>query len=262
MQIYRKLYIVFFMVLGIFLSTLPVTQAQDSSPDCLSCHDDILSNSFKFVHKPFAEEKCHSCHRFQFLQIIRHRYTFYSLISENNYSFRLKGFEPGKIGSHISEVYAFLPPTQGGVDISFPPSKGFSQVELMTESWNASTAHLEWQTQIPEYCLIEWSTENLGQNASCFHAKSPYSLVDFGITACYECHPKNSLGISHPVNIVPSAKVKEKMEKSNLPTGKDGLLLCITCHLPHAGDYQHLGQKVVSEGLCIACHPKEIYNPE
>ena len=245
----------------------PWAQAQDVLPQdekgCFSCHETIFDNLAEYTHKPFLDKNCCQCHRFQF-ENINHRITFQSLAPENSYYFRLKGFRPESQSIHVSQKYSFEPPLQGGALIHFSDSDGFNQLELVTDQWDPSSATLTWQTPSPEYCLIEWDIQDTFTQAVCVHSENPHYLKDIGITACYQsqCHPKSCLGVSHPVNILPSDSIKENMVKAHLPTGEKGLLLCITCHVPHTGNEKNLGQKAVSEDLCVVCHPKEIYNPE
>ncbi|MEW5800837.1 MAG: cytochrome c3 family protein [bacterium] len=154
--------------------------------------------------------------------------------------------------------------------MSFPDSGGFSQIELTSNTQDPSSAIVTWKTETADYCMLEWSeTQNSWKEpkdpmaeAKTAHAENSILSAEIGINACYQCHLKETLGVSHPVNVVPSQKVREKMRTADLPTGKNGLLLCITCHFPHASSKSYLGRRAVSEELCLACHPKEIYNPK
>ncbi|MGA1874192.1 MAG: cytochrome c3 family protein [bacterium] len=267
----RLLILPILVVLEAWLMFYPSAHIQaqiSSSPEdfCLMCHEETLAHLPRYIHKPFAEKKCPQCHQFQLKEGLHHRFTFPSLTPGNTWYFRLKGYTMDNSSFHISQVYSLIPPSQGGVAITFQDSNGFEQPELVTDRWNASQATLEWKTELPEYCLIEWDLEDSFPKAISAHTKPvPENfdpMAEIGITACYQCHPKSSLGISHPVHVLPSEKIRKKMKEANLPTGKDGLLLCVTCHLPHAGDEKYLGQKAVSEELCVACHSKEIYNPQ
>ena len=79
---------------------------------------------------------------------------------------------------------------------------------------------------------------------------------EIGIKECYGCHPKEKLGVSHPVGVYPTRKIRIPKE---LPTGINKKLLCITCHSPHGSDEEYLGRKPVSAQLCITCHGKDYY---
>ncbi len=278
---YQKKLILLMMVVLIsafFLICQPGNSSAQGSVSqdhkCLSCHHGILDHLPKYVHKPFAEEKCYHCHQFQFPAQRNHRFNFNNLAPENTYYFRIKEFtdeaadltESENQALFVSDIYSFVPPTLGGVAINFSDSEDISRMELSTSGWNTSTAFLSWGTQREGYCIVEFDIIDSLTQAKAGHATNDRAndayLKEIGITACYQCHPKEDLGISHPVNIYPSEKVREKMGKADLPTGKNGLLLCITCHLPHASDKKYLGQRLVAEELCVACHPKEIYNQE
>ena len=77
---------------------------------------------------------------------------------------------------------------------------------------------------------------------------SEYATIDL----CYTCHPQARMGTSHPVRIY--AKQKETRIPDNLPTGKGGMLTCITCHEPHGGKGKALVRDLITTRLCVACH--------
>lgn len=81
---------------------------------------------------------------------------------------------------------------------------------------------------------------------------------EIGTDVCYTdtCHPIKTLGVSHPVGVYPSDKIRIP---DVLPTGTGGKLLCITCHRQHMGDEKPRGRKPVSFQLCIACHGRDYY---
>ncbi|MGA1839422.1 MAG: cytochrome c3 family protein [bacterium] len=88
------------------------------------------------------------------------------------------------------------------------------------------------------------------------HENRLWTRDEIGIGVCYKCHPKEKLGISHPVGIYPSGKIRVP---DVLPTGTEGRLLCITCHSAHGSDEEYIGRKPVSAQLCIACHGRDYY---
>ena len=75
-----------------------------------------------------------------------------------------------------------------------------------------------------------------------------------GISLCHGCHPKEKLGISHPVGVYPTGNMRIP---EGLPTDENGRLLCITCHSPHGSDEESLGRRPVSAQLCVACHGED-----
>lgn len=251
---------------------------------CMSCHEGVFNKLPAHVHKPFDEKKCYQCHQsqFQFKAVQDHSFTFQELAFDRTFSFRLQGFELAEASSrgnpsHISSVYSFSPKNIDirGAVMKFSGSDGFDQIEITPNVKDPASTILTWKTNAIEYGMLELSEQSTGNNSSdsmeqakSFHAEN--SILsgragydeEIGIKACYQCHSKATLGMSHPVNVLPSKKVWEKMKASHLPTGKNGLLLCITCHFPHASSEGYLGRKAVSEELCLACHPKEIYNPK
>ncbi|MBU0679937.1 MAG: hypothetical protein KKD73_00795 [Proteobacteria bacterium] len=72
------------------------------------------------------------------------------------------------------------------------------------------------------------------------------------IDLCYSCHPESGLGSSHPVRIY--TKGKETLIPATLPTAKDGMLTCVTCHDPHGGENKALVRELIVTKLCVACH--------
>jgi len=266
--------------LTVFISPNISRSQELSSPDtsCMSCHEGVFNSLPLHVHKPFDEKKCYQCHQsqFQFKAVQDHSFTFQELAFDRTFSFRLQGFDLTEASSrgnpsHISSVYSFSPKNIDirGAVMQFSGSDGFDQIELTPNFKDPASAILTWKTNTTEYGMLELSEQSTGNNrgdsmeqAKPFHAENSILSEEIGIKACYQCHPKATLGVSHPVNVLPSQKVWEKMKTSHLPTGKNGLLLCITCHFPHASSEGYLGRKAVSEELCLACHPKEIYNPK
>lgn len=77
---------------------------------------------------------------------------------------------------------------------------------------------------------------------------SEYATIDL----CYTCHPQSSMGTSHPVRIY--ADGSETRIPSSLPTGKGGMLTCVSCHDPHGGRGKALARELIITKLCVACH--------
>lgn len=75
-----------------------------------------------------------------------------------------------------------------------------------------------------------------------------YATIDL----CFTCHAESGLGASHPVRIY--ATGKETRIPESLPTGKDGMLTCVTCHDPHGGKGKALVRELIVTKLCVACH--------
>jgi hypothetical protein len=77
-------------------------------------------------------------------------------------------------------------------------------------------------------------------------------------TVCLECHAKESLGRSHPVNVRPEEKYRKMKVPADLPLDDDGRIMCLTCHTAH-GPYVSYFLRRSSpdrgfEVLCEACH--------
>lgn len=74
-----------------------------------------------------------------------------------------------------------------------------------------------------------------------------------GTEACYRCHKKNMLGVSHPVDVPLRASMANEQ---GLPL-QGGVMTCATCHNPHGSAYPYFLRKY-GEALCLSCH-NEIY---
>lgn len=88
------------------------------------------------------------------------------------------------------------------------------------------------------------------------HENRLQTIDEIGIDICYKCHPREKLGVSHPVAVYASEKIRIP---EILPTGIGGRLLCITCHCPHGSDEEYIGRESVSAKLCITCHGRDYY---
>jgi len=79
-------------------------------------------------------------------------------------------------------------------------------------------------------------------------------------TVCLGCHPKESMGRSHPVNVRPDEKYRKLKVPADLPLDDGGRIMCLTCHTAH-GQYvsyflRRSGPDRGFDVLCEACHGK------
>ena len=78
--------------------------------------------------------------------------------------------------------------------------------------------------------------------------------------ACLECHAKEHLGRSHPVNVRPEEKYRKMKVPADLRLDDDGRIMCLTCHTAHGSFVSHFLRRSSpdrgSEVLCEACHGK------
>jgi len=72
------------------------------------------------------------------------------------------------------------------------------------------------------------------------------------IDLCYECHPPDALGVSHPVGVSP--KDGRARIPKDLPTLAGDIITCITCHHGHGGNLRYFARKRVSREICNSCH--------
>ena len=77
---------------------------------------------------------------------------------------------------------------------------------------------------------------------------------------CVECHAKESLGRSHPVNVRPEEKYRKMKVPADLRLDDDGRIMCLTCHAAHGSNEPYFLRRSSPdrgfEALCDACHGK------
>ncbi|OAG27717.1 cytochrome c3 family protein [Thermodesulfatator autotrophicus] len=78
------------------------------------------------------------------------------------------------------------------------------------------------------------------------------SIYWSSINACYSCHNKIKLGVSHPVGVSLSYKMAQR--NKDLPL-VNGIITCTTCHFPHTASNSYFLRKTGKE-LCLSCHNK------
>lgn len=127
--------------------------------------------------------------------------------------------------------------------------------------------NLSWQTKAPMFSWIEVQaldgislaqvtsgSENTGrvlgatQNKLHDLLRPPEELT---IEVCYTCHPRNSIGSSHPVRLY--AGENDTVIPKQLPT-IGGMLTCVTCHNPHGSQGKQLVREEIVTKLCVTCH--------
>jgi predicted CXXCH cytochrome family protein len=123
------------------------------------------------------------------------------------------------------------------------PSASFGWVELQA----VEGISLQQLTTVPT-APADTQAANTEEEQHPLLVSSEYADIDL----CYTCHSESSLGTSHPVRIY--ARGRETRIPDSLPTGKDGMLTCVTCHAPHGGEGKALVRELVVTKLCVACH--------
>lgn len=71
------------------------------------------------------------------------------------------------------------------------------------------------------------------------------------VAVCFNCHPATKGILSHPVNVFPKGGM---VIPDDYLTLADGRISCMSCHVPHAGQYQYRLPKPTKKALCIGCH--------
>ena len=135
-----------------------------------------------------------------------------------------------------------------------------SGIDIATISLASNTAVIiSWQTPEPLYGWVDVQllegdlSDDEPETADADGAHPPLrDPEDLAIEACYECHPRSTLGTSHPVRLYSRGDVQIP---DDLPT-VDGMLTCVTCHDPHAAQGKMLVREVIKTKLCVTCHIK------
>ncbi len=116
------------------------------------------------------------------------------------------------------------------------------------------TAMITWETNRPTDTLLEYQAIQQVQETKQFIHPILRNKETVGLETCYGCHPKEKLGVSHPVRV---RLRPEMMKPKDLPLGEKGTILCTTCHDPHGGSQRFLVRKDRKRELCISCHDPE-----
>lgn len=219
--------------------------ADDSTDDiiamnsrCLKCHNPLVSQ--KYVHGPIAVGTCAICHDFSSepskYQLVRESFELCLVCHiKKTTALKEKEFTHGPLGA-------------GLCDICHEPHSSPNDAQLLQPGG--------------EICLVcHKSIENLFSTAAflhrpfeqrkCSQCHNPhFSDYDFllrkkGDQLCRSCHEKDLAAHRHPVGVVPRQKLPFEARY-----GEEGVLVCVTCHDPHAGGRERMLPK---EG-CPACH--------
>ncbi|HIJ77682.1 MAG: cytochrome c3 family protein [Desulfobulbaceae bacterium] len=68
---------------------------------------------------------------------------------------------------------------------------------------------------------------------------------------CLTCHPVTKGILSHPINVYPKNGMVIPDDYRTLP---DGRLSCMSCHEPHASEYEYRISRPTKKSLCLGCH--------
>lgn len=87
------------------------------------------------------------------------------------------------------------------------------------------------------------------------------TLLLSGESLCYSCHKDDTRGhffepgSSHPINVVPSARVQVPRELgTTFVEGLGHVITCTSCHTPHGSSPKLLKITDQQDRLCVACH--------
>jgi len=142
-------------------------------------------------------------------------------------------------------------------DLSNKTDGSISEILLYRDG--SSGIFVSWQTRTPLFGWIEVETlqrvssktalSSTSQDATHPKLRDPEQLT---IDICYLCHSSGSLGTSHPVRLY--SRGGKTVIPNELPTIRDGMMTCVTCHAPHGSAGKQLVRETVKTKLCVACH--------
>jgi len=124
-----------------------------------------------------------------------------------------------------------------------------------------ATLLIRWQTDRPLFGWVELETMEPvfpqggagAEPAATAETHPPLrDPEEAAIDVCYSCHPAPTIGTSHPVRVY--AAGNEIRIPDDLPTVRDGMITCVTCHDPHGADGKNLVRETIKTKLCVACH--------
>ncbi|MBN1957159.1 MAG: hypothetical protein JXQ81_00470 [Desulfuromonadales bacterium] len=269
--------------------------AQLVSPEdeqCIRCHVSQFNSGLqqKYVHSPFFERQCSSCHlagarsmaaaESDFLTgslvnqeivwgkvkriaeerpVSEHLLSLAGLESDNSYRFRIiTGVQP-ELSDFTSSWYGLRPTELKATSSVFvTEGLGGTGISGLTVAWVGNVALISWQTSEPLFGAVE--LQLLEGDLTTAETTAQNDIVhpllrdpeDLAINACYQCHPESTLGTSHPVRLYGGLDVRIPQE---LPT-VEGMMTCVTCHDPHGSAGKMLVRETIKTKLCVACHVK------
>lgn len=113
---------------------------------------------------------------------------------------------------------------------------------------------VHWETATPLFAWVE--VERIEPVTAPAAAEASHPVMreaeEVAIDLCYSCHPTNAIGTSHPVRVY--AAGNEIRIPDDLPTVRDGMITCVTCHDPHGAEGKNLVRETIKTKLCVACH--------
>ena len=194
-----------------------------------------------------------------------HRASIFKLKKGNGYHFRVKSRDI--FGNEaISDDYTFntskISPVSDNAQIdSDILNVRRSEIEKINIFLAASDLGLFLKTSVPSRIIVEYKKVKEPVKVEKPHI---LSLTDdkkmctglatgkkLAIDSCYQCHPPEALGVSHPIGV--SAK-KTTTIPDDLPTLKGGIITCVTCHDSHGNNFKYFARKKVTRDICNTCH--------
>ena len=155
--------------------------------------------------------------------------TSVEIISDRQY------IEDNEVSPVIHEVIPFRAGGQSGIYLRMRANKPSRLSVLLKEV----------KTESEETGIREKSAA--AEKHSPALASARYSTID----ACIKCHNQNA---SHPVGV--RSKSDKFRAPDDLPTIDNGIITCVTCHLPHGGKEIYLARLNFDKDICIKCHTK------
>ncbi len=171
-----------------------------------------------------------------------HKY-YYRVVSRDIYGNVLKS---GELSFDTSESFSHAGETVEN-DGSFPFINNIKP--FRTE--NSDGIYLVVSANKPSRLSV-WLTEISAPGIDENHAPGLTAARYAEIEVCKKCHIQNA---SHPVGI--RAEGEKVKTPDDLPTIEDGVITCVTCHLPHGGREMYFARMDMNKDICIKCHIKD-----
>lgn len=182
-----------------------------------------------------------------------HRVTLAPLEGGIEYYFRISARDVSGNTARSAEVgFSTAAPFKRGGEVK--PSRRFPRVEEVKflKSRN-NEFYLLTSADVPSSFIVSVQ-ERVRETQGDKHGSGLLAQKVSAIEACVNCHPQ---GTSHPVGV--NARSKDTVIPRHLPTLSGGVIVCITCHLPHGGEQKYFARMNFQRDLCIECHRKDSF---
>jgi predicted CXXCH cytochrome family protein len=210
------------------------------------CHGNIKAKLF--LHGPVAADLCDACHE---------------VASASEHTFRMPKTGGGLCNScHELSTYGpvtHAPIVEGDCEVCHDPHGGqdWSMLRGDSVAENCITCHEDVVARMP----VVHGPVAAGSCTACHRPHSaahPALLTHAREDLCVHCHTDcgpDGPGHNHPLRGEVTLRNQALLASGGVLGSADNEILCQTCHLPHASDWDHLLPLPANDdSLCLACH--------